>query len=178
MSGMSIMVVGPGLRACIVGALLARRCAQSGARVAILADPEPEHGADELLRPSFHRFHAEVGITAADLDRLGARPVTTTRVAGNGDAREMALPFAPFGLPRDGADFHQHWLRAKSIGSPHDIAAYSPSFWFAQFAGSMTCKQAEKLPIQTGFLVGAHAYTELLKARAAMLGATDRKSVV
>lgn len=172
MSGLTIKIVGPRLRACTVGALLARHCVPSGASVAILADAEPRHGAHELLRPTFHRFHAEVGITAADLDRIGVRPVTTTRVAGCGIAGEVSLPFGPFGFPRDGADFHQHWLRSKSLGSPHDISAYSPSLMLSRLAGSMSCEQTESLPVETGMIGKADAYTDLLKARAEALGAT------
>ena len=161
------MIRGRGVEPFIVGALIARWCRGGGTRITVAAQLETAVGQPGLLRPSFHRFHAEIGLAPGDLDRAGAVAAPLTHCSAG-----IVLPFEPFGLVRNGVEFHQHWLRARNIGEPSDLSAYSPSFAMARFTRGMSCKDAMQMPFETGLLVDPSRYAALLEARLLAYGGT------
>lgn len=165
MSVLRIVVRGTGAEAFILAAYLARWA--QGDRAAIFVDASPETGQERalLLRPSFHRFHAEIGLSAAALDRISGVAVPVTQAAD-----DIALPFEPLGLVRNGVEFHHHWMRARTLGEQSDLAAYSPSFALARHMPVISCQHADRMPFQTGVRVDAARYAELLQQRFVALG--------
>lgn len=157
MSAFRILVRGTGVQPAIIAVLLARWCKGPDTIVTLDFDKEAVAGGLALLRPSVYRFHREIGLSPADLDRVGGVAATLTQAAP-----DIALPFEPFGLPRNGVDFHQHWLRSRALGKVSGIAAYSPSFALARLSLAIDCRQAERMPYSTGIMVDAARYSGLL----------------
>ena len=165
MSALRISVRGTGIQPHIVGAMIARWCHGPSTTISIDCELPPRAEQAVLLRPSFHRFHAEIGVSPADLDCIGSVPAHTTTVPDR-----IALPVSPYGLGRSGVDFHQHWLRGRSLGELADLSEYSPSLALGKLSRDMTCRQAQQIPFETGLSVDAQRYAELLLGRAVQLG--------
>lgn len=165
MSLFRIGVRGTGIQPYVLGALLARWC--RGPTTRVLLNPCPDSIGDQplLLRPAFHRFHAEIDLTSEDLDNIGCHVATATQIDG-----DVSLPFERYGLPRDGVEFHQHWLRGRMLGEETDISEYSPSFALARVPQEISCRQAERIPFDTGLSAHAMRYSELLEHRFVQMG--------
>ncbi|QYJ07737.1 tryptophan 7-halogenase [Qipengyuania flava] len=160
-----IRVTGLGAMPMVVGAELARRLAGAGAEVTIAASRVEDPAQVVLLRPEFHRFHAEIGLDAAALDAIGARAAFATEIEG------VQLPFDGYGPARGGAEFHQHWLRAQSLGMPDRIERFSPALMLASRGSTLSVSQAQRMPIASGICAAHGRYADLMRERAQALGA-------
>lgn len=165
MTSLRIRVSGPGAFALVAGTALAHRLEGGGGHISIAATEGFDPAQIVLLRPEFHRFHAAIGMDTAALAQSGARPVFAT------DIGSVSLPFTPHGSPRGGAEFHQHWLRSRTLGRTEAIGAFSPSQALDGRSGAVSLATAERLPAEHGIAIAHGAYAELLRARANALGA-------
>ena len=165
MTSLRIRVSGPGAFALVAGTALAHRLEGGGGHISIAATEGFDPAQIVLLRPEFHRFHAAIGMDTAALAQSGARPVFAT------DIGSVSLPFTPHGSPRGGAEFHQHWLRSRTLGRSEAIGAFSPSQALDGRSGAVSLATAERLPAEHGIAIAHGAYAELLRARANALGA-------
>lgn len=163
MSSRRILVRGPAVRAGIVGALVARRCAGPDCAVLVDAHAEPEGTMTMLLRPDWQRFHHEIGLGPETLG--AARPAFVTQP---GDDRP-AIPFAPFGMARGGAEFHHHWLRANTISEQPPLTEFSPAI--ALERRTLSLLEAGQTAIDFGLTIPRDTYAEVLLRHASSLGA-------
>ena len=174
MSVRVILVRGNALGVGIAGSYLAQLCAGPQCEVRIAPDQtqsdEGVLGAAVLARPDCHRFHDEIGLPAEQLHTAkSVRPAFGWPSVG--PKAEVLIPFSPFGPVHGGAEFHQHWLRARAAGNPHGLDAYSPSYAFEQLADSIGPTAAMKLPVDSGLWINRAAYAKVLLDHAIALGA-------
>lgn len=165
MKPLRIRVTGPGAMPMVVGAELARRLAGGSVEITIEASGVDNPARVVLLRPEFHRFHAEIGLAPAALDAIGARAAFATEI------QDLQLPFDGYAMARGGAEFHQHWLRARSLGRPEGIERFSPALMLAKRGGTLSVTQAQRIPTASGICTEHGRYSELVKKRAQALGA-------
>lgn len=164
-NGQRIIVTGPVQRSGIVGAILASRWAGRGREVVIAHDANAAEGA-MLLRPDHQRLHTEIGLLdEAIFTQCKARPHFAVAMPMHGGT--ASLPFAPFGMPRDGVAFHQFWVRAASSDIVPDLMEFSPSIALSSAAGEVSHAQLAQLRLPFGLVVDAAPYCELLLALAA-----------
>ncbi|MEL7444636.1 MAG: tryptophan 7-halogenase [Pseudomonadota bacterium] len=120
MSDKRIAIVGPALKAGVIGAYLAARWAAPGQEVIIQPEAESESDGPLLLRPDHERFHAEIGLSRA---AQSGNPAFAFRVETSRGA--VSLPFSPHGLTNGGVAFHHFWHRANSITEQPDLPDFS-----------------------------------------------------
>lgn len=173
-----ILVVGEGVRAAIVGALVARRCVSEQCEVTIAGLADANERDAILARPDHRRFHDELGLEPGILMKgvAGIRPAFVADVEG--PSGNIAVPFAPYGVARAGVDFHQFWLRADALTSQPELEDFSPSIAFARSRGVTTLAAAARLPLDYGLSIERGAYAAILLRHAQSLGAivTDTRS--
>lgn len=167
----SFLVVGDPMRAGMMGAAIARYC---GGENCVIVPQGGEDDADTILMRSDHlRFHAELQIDPAEIERLnGARRVYAYHPIA-GEAAPL-IPFSSFGLSAHGVDFHQLWLRADEIKAQPPLEAFCAAIAFTDNDAADRARQPD---LAFGVECSRSLYAQLLLGHAQRLGARVESEV-
>jgi tryptophan halogenase len=156
-----IIIVGNGIEAWLMGALL-RTLTQDGDAVMLVPAPPPSSAATAALPSEIDRAHRLLRIPNARVAAIG-RPRFGIRVR-RADGSEALLPYGDHGEPETPGGFAGQWLRLRQKGGAQPLDAYSVNA--ALMAGRMpgpTIDARLKQSIVAGWDVLAARYLGLLE---------------
>jgi len=163
-----IFVSGEGVRAAITGALVTRLCAGPDCEVHIISDPV-RLAPRVVMRPDVYRYHGEIGLEPQSLANL-PNVTAVFAVAAPTPNGTVQIPYAGFGEPLLGVEFHHLLSRAKHFEAQPDLQEFSPSIVLQRDAPNLDLAQASQLPIPFGIAVPCADYVNMLLSHAQNFG--------
>ena len=163
----SVLVVGGGIDAWMTAAALAH--AGRGVLDVVVAEIAPPAQGRIAALPTLWGLHARLGLAEEAVVRAAR---ATPRLAAR--YREAVEPFGETGAALEGLPFHQHWLRARSLGETAPLSAWSLAAQAAargRFAPRSPDPRSPLSTLDHGLALDAAGYADLLKTTALEAGA-------
>lgn len=164
-----LLIIGSGVDVWLPAAMLAAGLGQSVGQVMVCDTGGPQNET-LIARPYICEAHNLIGIDDQALAREAkARPRHAYRV-DTATGRSAWLPFGEYGLPYQGAAFHQYWLRAWQAGKARPLADYNLALRLNEVAGFLGQAPIGLPLIDYGYEFPEQSYCNLLKRMAANSG--------
>ena len=171
-----IVIVGGGTAGWMTAAAMANRLPQSLCRITLIeSDVIGTVGVGESTIPHIRQFNETLGIDeAAFVKKTHATLKLGIKFNDWGKIGDSYFhPFGEHGEITQGIDFHQYWLKARSLGESHGLEQYSLAA-MAAFAGKFPLSTQHKPTVFADYTYSYHidasAYAAFLRDYAVQRG--------